>query len=125
MIASRRAGSVTRGAMDRVRVPAGPSYARRSRKGDVGFFDKVKAQATQLKEKEKVKELTHKVKEKVDDVQHKRKANDLLDDLGRFLYADKTGRPIPGAESEIARLVAELKVLEDDGLKILPEPSDN
>ena len=79
----------------------------------MGFFDKVKTQA---------KDLKGKVEDKVDDVQGKRKANDLLDDLGRFLYADRTQRPIPDAEGEITRLVGELKKLEDEGVPILPEP---
>ena len=87
----------------------------------VGILDKVKQQAAQLKDSEKVKEVTDKVKEKVEDVQARRKANDLLADLGRLLYAQQTGRTNTTAEAEIARLVAELRALEDDGLTILPE----
>jgi hypothetical protein len=78
----------------------------------MGFFDKVKGQAKELKEK---------VGDKVEDVQGKRKATDLLDDLGRFLYAERTGRAISGADTEIDRLVGELKRLEEDGIRILPE----
>ena len=78
----------------------------------MGFFDKVKGQAKEFKEK---------VGDKVEDVQGKRKATDLLDDLGRFLYAERTGRTISGADTEIDRIVSELKKLEDDGIKILPE----
>jgi hypothetical protein len=78
----------------------------------MGFFDKVKGQAKEFKEK---------VGDKVEDVQGKRKATDLLDDLGRFLYAERTGRTISGADTEIDRIVGELKKLEDDGIKILPE----
>jgi cell division septum initiation protein DivIVA len=84
----------------------------------VGFFDKVKEQAE--KAKEQAKDLRGKVEEKVDDVQHKRKADDLLDDLGRFLYAERTARPIAGADAEIDRIVNELKVLEQGGVPILP-----
>jgi len=87
----------------------------------VGILDKVKQQAAQLKDNEKVKEVTDKVKEKVEDVQARRKANDLLADLGRLFYAQHTGRTNATAEAEIARLVAELRALEDDGLTILPE----
>jgi ornithine carbamoyltransferase len=87
----------------------------------MGFLDKVKQQAAQLKDKEKVKEVAEKVKEKVDDVQTRRKANDLLSDLGRLLYAQHTGRTNATADAEIARLVAELRTLEDDGLTILPD----
>jgi hypothetical protein len=78
----------------------------------MGFFDKVKGQAKEFKEK---------VGDKVEDVQGKRKATDLLDDLGRFLYAERTGRTISGADTEIDRILGELKKLEDDGIKILPE----
>ena len=44
----------------------------------MGLFDKVKSQAMDLKGK---------VEDKVDDHQSKRKADDMLDDLGRLLYA--------------------------------------
>ena len=77
----------------------------------MGVFDKVKSQAKDLKEK---------VGEKVEDVQTKRRADELLDDLGRFSYAERTGRPIDGADAEIERIVGELKKLEDDGVVILP-----
>lgn len=87
----------------------------------MGFFDKVKAQATQLKENEKVHELTDKVKGKVEDFQHKRRADDLLDDLGRFSYAEKIGRTIEGSGAEIERIVEELRKLEADGVVILPD----
>jgi hypothetical protein len=87
----------------------------------MGFLNKVKEQAVHLKDSEKVKEVTGKVKDKVEDVQARRKANDLLADLGRLLYAQKTGRTNPSAEAEIDRLVAELRRLEDDGLTILPD----
>lgn len=94
----------------------GCRIVRRRRVSDkgapVGFFDKVKEQA---------KELKGKVEEKVEDVQGKRRASDLLDDLGRFLYAERTGRPISEADVEIDRIVGELQKLENDGIKILPE----
>jgi hypothetical protein len=85
----------------------------------MGLFDKVKEQAERAKVQ--AKDLKGKVGEKVDDVQHKRKADDLLDDLGRLLYAERTGRPITGADAEIARIVGELKQLEADGVVILPD----
>ena len=77
----------------------------------MGVFDKVKSQAKDLKEK---------VGEKVEDVQAKRRADDLLDDLGRYLYAERTGRPIADADAEITHIVSELKKLEDEGITILP-----
>ena len=89
----------------------------------MGILDKVKEQAVHLKDSEKVKEVAGKVKDKVEDVQARRKANDLLEDLGRLLYAQHTGRTNSTAEAEIARLVAELRALEDDGLTILPDPA--
>ena len=87
----------------------------------MGFLNKVKEQATHLKDNEKVREVTEKVKDKVEDVQTRRKANDLLADLGRLLYAQKTGRTNASADAEIDRIVAELRRLEDDGLTILPD----
>jgi len=87
----------------------------------MGFFDKAKTQAAQLKDNEKVHELADKVKEKVGDFQHKRQADDLLDDLGRFSYAEKTGRPIEGSAPEIDRIVADLRKLEAEGVQILPD----
>ena len=56
----------------------------------MGLFDKVKSQAMDLKGK---------VEDKVEDVQAKKKADDLLDDLGRLLYAERTDRPVPNAEA--------------------------
>ena len=77
----------------------------------MGLFDKVKDQA---------KELKGKVGDKVEDVQGKRKADDLLDDLGRLLYAERVGRPVTCADAEIDRIVGELKKLEGEGVTILP-----
>lgn len=85
----------------------------------MGFFDKVKEQAG--KAKVQAQDLKGKVGDKVDEVQGRRKADDLLDDLGRFLYAERTGRPLPGAGAEIDRIVGELKGLEADGIPILPD----
>ena len=91
----------------------------------MGFLNKVKEQAVHLKDNEKVRgvteKVTEKVKDKVEDVQARRKANDLLADLGRLLYAQKTGRTNASADAEIDRIVAELRRLEDDGLTILPD----
>jgi hypothetical protein len=84
----------------------------------MGFFDKVKEQAE--KAKVQAQDIKGKVGDKVDEVQSKRKADELLDDLGQFLYAERTGRALPGADAEIDRIVQELKALEDDGIAILP-----
>ena len=66
-------------------------------------------------------ELFDLVEGKVEDVQSKRKADDLLDDLGRFSFAERTGRPVSGADAEIDRIVGELTRLEAEGVKILPD----
>ncbi|HLY83856.1 MAG TPA: hypothetical protein VKQ71_12765 [Acidimicrobiales bacterium] len=85
----------------------------------MGFFDKVKEQAE--KAKVQAKDLKGKVEGKVEDVQSKRKADDLLDDLGRFSFAERTGRPVSGADAEVDRIVGELTRLEAEGVKILPD----
>jgi hypothetical protein len=88
----------------------------------MGFLDRAKQQATNLKDREKVREVAEKVKGRVEDIQTRRKANDLLEDLGRLAYAQHTGRVNASAETEISRVVAELRTLEDAGVTILPEP---
>lgn len=75
----------------------------------MGFLDKAKTKASHLAEQ---------AKEKIDDVKEKRKADDLLDDLGRIVYRQRTERGEPGDEAEIARLVDELQALEKDGTEI-------
>ena len=83
----------------------------------MGFLDKAK---------EKAQTLAGQAKDKFEDVQSKRKADDLLDDLGRILYLERTGRAMPDAEPEIARLVAELQKLEADGVEVVTKtkPAD-
>ena len=76
----------------------------------MGFLDKAKEKATHQ---------AGQAKEKIDDVKEKRKADDLLDDLGRILYRQRTDRGEPGDEAEIVRLVAELRTLEDDGTEVI------
>lgn len=76
----------------------------------MGFMDKVTTQA---------KDLKGKVEDKVDEVQGKRKVSDLLEDLGKFVYAERTGRPIPGAAADTDRIVNELQRLENEGLPVL------
>jgi hypothetical protein len=71
------------------------------------------------KAKEKASQLAHQAKEKVDDIKDTRKADDLLDDLGRILYRQRTDRGEPGDEAAIAELVAGLKALEADGTPVL------
>jgi hypothetical protein len=67
----------------------------------------------------KAQELADKAQAKVDDVQSKRKSGDLLADLGRIVYGEKTGRPVPGAEARTAELVADLQAVEREGVQVL------
>lgn len=76
----------------------------------MGFLDKAKEKATQL---------AGQAKEKIDDVKEKRKADDLLDDLGRILYRQRTDRGESGDEAEIERLVGELRALEAEGTELV------
>ncbi|HET6919348.1 MAG TPA: hypothetical protein VFI46_07770 [Jiangellaceae bacterium] len=78
----------------------------------MGFFDTVKEQAQELRDE---------VEHKVEDVRARRKAAHDLEQLGRFLFAPRTDRPIAGADAEIDRIVGELKELESAGVDILAE----
>jgi hypothetical protein len=78
----------------------------------MGILDKAKQQAQELKGK---------VEGKVEDVQAKRKATDLLETLGRLVYAERTDRPSPNADSEVERIISELRTLEADGVRVVPE----
>lgn len=75
------------------------------------------------KAKEKAGHLAGQAKEKIEDVKEKRKADDLLDDLGRLVYRQRTERGEPGDEAEIVRLVSELRTLESDGTEIVAPKS--
>jgi hypothetical protein len=81
------------------------------------FFDKAKDKATQL---------ANQAKDKVDETQNKRKADDLLDDIGRIIYRQRTSGTLQADDdTKIDELVAQLKALADLGTDILqekPEP---
>jgi hypothetical protein len=77
----------------------------------MGILDKAKEKATHLADQ---------AKEKLDDVKDKRKVDELLDDLGRILYRQRTERAADGDEAQIAQLVDELKALEAEGAEVLP-----
>jgi hypothetical protein len=83
----------------------------------MSFLDKAKEKATQL---------TATVKDKADDIQNKKKADDLLDDIGRIVYRQHTEGTMPDDTAAIDALVAQLKTLEDAGTKILDDkaPTD-
>ena len=77
----------------------------------MGILDKAKEKATHLADQ---------AKEKLDDVKEKRKVDELLDDLGRIVYRQRTDRTDDGDEAEITRLVGELQALEAEGAEVLP-----
>ena len=81
----------------------------------MGLLDKAKQQAQDLKGK---------VEGKVEDVQAKRKAGDLLDRLGRLVYAQRTDRAVPDTDTQIASLVEALRAMEADGVGVLPEATE-
>ena len=76
----------------------------------MGFLDKAK---------EKASHLAGEAKGKLDEVKDKRKADDLLDYIGRIVYRQRTERAEAGDEAEIARLVDELRALEAEGTEIV------
>ena len=71
------------------------------------------------KAKETAIHLTELAKEKVDELKDKRKAGDLLDDLGRAVFRQHTGRGEAGDDAAIASIVAELQALEAGGTSVL------
>ncbi len=79
----------------------------------MSFLDKAKEKATQL---------TQQAKEKIDDIKDNRKADELLDDLGRILYRSRTERAEAGDEARVAELVTALQTLEAEGADVLPKP---
>ena len=71
------------------------------------------------KAKETAIHLTELAKEKVDELKDKRKAGDLLDDLGRAVFRQRTDRGEAGDDAAIASIVAELQALEAGGTAVL------
>jgi hypothetical protein len=76
----------------------------------MGFLDKAA---------KKAQELADMTQSKIDDVTSKRKADGLLEDLGRVVYGERTGRPVPGGEAKAAEVVAALRALEAEGVQVL------
>jgi hypothetical protein len=80
------------------------------------------------KAKEKAGHLAGQAKDKIEDVKEKRKVDDLLHDIGRIVYRQRTARDEPGDEDKIVRLVGELSTLESDGTEVVaptPAPAEN
>jgi hypothetical protein len=78
----------------------------------MSFLDKAKQKAT---------DLASQAKEKVDDVKDARKVNDLLDDIGRIIYRQRTKGALSDDEQRIDAIVTELKALEAEGAEILKD----
>jgi hypothetical protein len=76
------------------------------------------------KAKEKAQQIAGQAKDKVEDVQNRHRADDLLDDIGRIVYRQRTDGPLPGDDTRISELVVELKALADAGTPILDDKQD-
>ncbi len=76
----------------------------------MGLLDKAKVKATQL---------AGQAKEKIEDVKEKRRGDDLLEQVGRIVYRQRTDRGEPGDDIEILRLIGELRTLEDEGTEVI------
>jgi hypothetical protein len=88
----------------------------------MGLLDKAKQQAQELKGKVEgqAQELKTKVEDKVEDVQQQRKASELLEQLGRLVYAQRTERATPSDDMD--SVIKELRTLEDAGATVLASP---
>lgn len=76
----------------------------------MSFLDKAKEKATQL---------SNAAKEKVDDIKDDRKVDELLDDIGRIIYRQRTDAVQPSDDAAIDELVSQLKALEAKGADVL------
>lgn len=70
------------------------------------------------KAKDKTKQIAGSAKDKVDDVKDARKADDLLDDIGRIIYRQRTQGTLNNDEARIAALVEQLQALEAAGTSL-------
>ena len=86
----------------------------------MGFLDKVKATAE--KAAEKTQQGLQQGQQKIEDLQEKRKLETLLHDLGAATFLDRTGRGTPAITSDIERMLAGIRELEQAGTEI-PVPS--
>jgi hypothetical protein len=76
----------------------------------MGLMDKVKAQATQIAEK--AQEAGKVGQAKLDALQSKRKADSLLEELGKITYEAHEGRGGPGDEARASDLIEQLRQYE-------------
>jgi hypothetical protein len=87
----------------------------------MGLMDRVRAQATELAQK-----TQDTAKAKLDEAQAKRRADTLLRSLGAAVFAERTGRGIPGSQEQIDKLVADLSAHEaETGLNLAAPPADS
>jgi hypothetical protein len=70
------------------------------------------------KAKDKTKQIAGSAKDKVDDVKDARKADDLLDDIGRIIYRQRTQGTLNNDEARITALVEQLQALEAAGTSL-------
>ncbi|HLI15394.1 MAG TPA: hypothetical protein VKV23_04990 [Acidimicrobiales bacterium] len=85
----------------------------------MGLMDKVKAQATQLAEK--AQEAGKAGQAKLDALAARRRAEGLLNELGRIAYASRVGRAAPGDERRAGDLVEQLRQYEAEYEPLTPE----
>jgi len=71
-----------------------------------------KAKETAKKGVDKAKEVGQAGQEKLESEKTKRKVNDLKEELGGLVYAQRTGSPAENAEAEIERVINEIKEAE-------------
>jgi hypothetical protein len=76
----------------------------------MGILDKAKDAAKTVGEK--AKEGVAAGQEKVGEVKTKRHISDLKEELGGIVFAQRTGTPPGDAETEITRIVGEIKEAE-------------
>ena len=76
----------------------------------MGLMDKVKAQATQLADK--AQEAGKTGQAKIEAVQARRRADALLEELGRITYRARTGTSSPADESRSSEIVDQLRQYE-------------
>jgi hypothetical protein len=76
----------------------------------MGILDKAKEAAKTVGEK--AKEGVAAGQEKVDEAKTKHKIGELKEELGGIVFSQHAGTPAPNADSEISRIVGEIKAAE-------------
>lgn len=80
----------------------------------MGLLDRVKEQAATATATAtaRAKDAAQKGQAKLDAMQAARAADSLLRDLGAAIYAERTGRALPGTEAMVERVIEELRAHE-------------